>query len=191
MDASVARASQVGYELKTAQPMRATIREFRTKMGHLIGRARREHSTPREIGLAVAVGVFAGCTPFLSLHMWIALALATLLRLNRLWAFVGSRCSILPMFALIGFCEVESAHKLRTGAWAPLVPSEIVAHRAELLTDWLIGAALVGSALAVLAGFFAYAVARRWQKVMTTRTLAGSRPPSSESPTSAPPSPTP
>lgn len=137
----------------------------------------------------MGVGVLTGCTPFFSLHIVLALAVATLLRLNRLWAFVGSRCSILPMFALIGFCEVETAHRLRTGAWAPLSPREIVAHRWELMSDWLIGTAVVGSGLALLAGFVAYAVARSWERAVTKRTLAGSPPRSSESPPSAPPAP--
>jgi uncharacterized protein (DUF2062 family) len=171
--------------------MRASIRVSGARVRALFEKARREHSTPREIGLAVGVGVLAGCTPFFYLHMWIALALATVLRLNRLWAFIGSRCSFLPLFALIGFCEVESAHRVRTGTWAQLSPREIVAHRTELMMDWLVGTALVGSALAVLAGVVAYAVARQWEKRIMARTLAGSPPRSSESPPSAPPSPIP
>jgi hypothetical protein len=171
--------------------MRAMIPLLSGRARALWERARREHSTPGEIGFAVGVGVFAGCTPFLGLHMWIALALATLLRLNRLWAFAGSRLSILPVFAWVGFCEIECAHRLRTGAWAPLAPGEVVAHGAELLTDWLVGTVPVGGGLAVLAGAIAYAVARRWEKDATPRRRAGSRPPSSESPPSAPPTPTP
>lgn len=182
--------------------MRAWIRTNRERIRALLDRARRERSTPREIGLAVGVGVLVGCTPFFYLHMWIALALATALRLNRLWAFIGSRCSTLPVFALIGFCEVQSAHRLRTGAWASLSPRqlreivgrplrEIVAPLRELMTDWLLGAAFVGSGLALLAGLVAYAAARQWHKRVTARRLAGSLPPSSESPPSAPRSPTP
>ncbi|MGO9833882.1 MAG: DUF2062 domain-containing protein [Polyangiaceae bacterium] len=171
--------------------MRATNLALPQRARALWERARREHSTPREIGLAIAVGVFAGCTPFLGFHMWIALGLSTLLRLNRLWAFAGSRVSILPIFAWVGFCEIESAHRLRTGAWASLAPSEVVAHGAELLTDWLIGTVPVGGGLALLAGALAYAVARRWPGDVTPRTRAGSRPPSSESPPSAPPTPIP
>lgn len=162
--------------------MHARIRELPARARRLWERARREHATPREVGLAVAVGVFAGCTPFLGLHMWIALGIATVIRVNRLWAFAGSRISILPLFAWIGFCEIESAHRLRTGAWAPLAPAQVLAHGADLLTDWLIGTALVGGGLAALAGAIAYALARRWQKDVTPRTLAESHPPSSESP---------
>jgi uncharacterized protein (DUF2062 family) len=124
--------------------------------------AKREHSTPRELGWSIAVGVFAGCTPFLGLHMWIALALATLFRLNRLWAFVGSRISFTPLFAVITFCELESAHRLRTGHWALLSPHDAVQHGQELIGDWLLGTLLVGVSLAVTAGLAACMAARRW-----------------------------
>jgi len=137
------------------------------------------------------VGVFAGCTPFLGFHGGIALGLATLLRLNRLWTFAGSRLLVLPLFAWVGFCEVESAHRLRTGAWAPIAPTEILAHRSELFADWLIGTAIVGGGLAAIAGGIAYAMARRWQPAVTPRTREESRPSSSGSPPSAPPTPTP
>ena len=68
---------------------------------------------PREVAWSVAVGVFCGCSPFIGLHMWMALGLATALRLNRLWAFVGSRVSSSILVAWIAFSEVELAHRLR------------------------------------------------------------------------------
>ena len=123
-------------------------------------RAKHEHSTPQELGGSIAVGVFAGCTPFLGLHMWIALALATVLRLNRLWAFVGSRISFTPIFAFITFGEIESAHRLRAGAWLRLSPHDALEHGKELLGDWLVGTVLVGGALAATLGFVAYVAAR-------------------------------
>jgi uncharacterized protein (DUF2062 family) len=132
--------------------------------------ARSEHSTPFEIGWSIAVGVFAGCTPFLGFHMWIALALATFFRLNRLWAFVGSRISFAPLLALITFCELESAHRLRTGAWAALSPHDALEHGKELVADWLIGTLLVGGVLAAALGLAASVAARRWG---TRRPLPG------------------
>lgn len=150
--------------------------------------AKKEHSTPHEIGWAVAVGVLSGSTPFLGLHMWIALGLATLFRLNRVWAFLGSRISFSPLFAFVAFCEIESAHRLRTGSWAPLSPRDAVAHGKELLSDWFLGTAIVGGALAVILGMAAYVVARRWQG-STQQPPHGPRPRSSESPPSVPPAP--
>jgi len=94
--------------------------------------------------------------------MWIALALATVFRLNRMWAFVGSRVSSNVFFVWIAFIEIELGHRLAAGTWVPLVPREALAHGRELVLDWLLGAAIVGSVLAAIGGVVASVVARRW-----------------------------
>jgi uncharacterized protein len=141
------------------------------------------------MGCSVAVGVLCGCTPFIGLHMWMALGLATLLRLNRLWAFLGSRISFNVVFAWVAFSEVEVAHKLRTGQWMPLDPADVLDHGRRLFGDWMLGSLLVGPVLAVALGLVAYGVACRWR--LKQRTLDAAPPPSSGSPRSAPPAPTP
>jgi uncharacterized protein (DUF2062 family) len=162
--------------------------------------AKHEHSTPGKLGWSVGVGVFAGCTPFHGAHMWIALGLATVFRLNRLWAFLGSRISFTPIFVVIAFCQIQVAHRLRTGAWLPLSPQEALAHGRALLVDWLLGSLVVGGALAIALGLVAYVVARYAQRApppgpgdaeaVTARTPAALRLVTSESPRSAPPDPT-
>jgi uncharacterized protein (DUF2062 family) len=151
----------------------------------LLVQAKNEHSSPREVGFAVATGVFSACTPFLGFHMWIALALATVFRLNRLWAFLGSRISIVPVFLLISFCEIELGHRLRKGKWVAMSVHDALAHGRELGVDWALGTVLVGVALAAAVGLAAYGVARGWTKV-TLRTPDAPLRPSSESPPSAP-----
>jgi uncharacterized protein (DUF2062 family) len=153
-------------------------------------RAKREHSTPREVGWSVAIGVFCGCSPFIGLHMWMALGLATALRLNRLWAFLGSRVSVSVLLAWIAFSEIQLAHRLRTGEWMPLKPADVLDHGWQLFGDWLLGAAFVGGVLAALLGGLAYGLARRWRPEVTPHTLEERLPPSSGSPPSAPPAPT-
>ncbi len=170
--------------------MHRAISRLAARARGLWERAKRERSSPAELGFSVAVGVFSACTPFLFLHMWIALGLATVFRLNRLWAFVASRLSIMPVFALITFSEIECAYRLRTGAWVPLVPREAIARGRELVIDWALGTVIVGGALVVLAGVVAYAMARRWQRPSTTHTPAAPHPPPSGSPPSAPAAPT-
>jgi uncharacterized protein (DUF2062 family) len=153
-------------------------------------RAVNERSSPGEIGWSIGIGVLAGCTPLIGLHMWIALALATLLRKNRLWAFVGSRIPSSVFLAFIVFAEIEVAHRVRVGAWAPLTPYEALSHGRELLLDWFLGSALVGPALACVLGSAAYAAARRWPR-LTLRRPSEAPPPSSGSPPSGRPAPTP
>jgi uncharacterized protein (DUF2062 family) len=105
--------------------------------------------------------VFSGCTPAIGFHGWIALGLATLLRLNRLWAFLGSRVSTFFILPWIALAEVELAHRLRTGTWAAVTVDNVLREAPGLLVDWLLGAGLVGGALAAILGFVAYAIARR------------------------------
>jgi uncharacterized protein (DUF2062 family) len=145
--------------LRPAEPLRAWLARLTgPNLRTAWERARSERSSPAEIALAVGVGVFSACTPFLGLHMWIAVGLATLFRLNRLWAFLASRCTFMPVFAGVAFAEMEVAHRLRTGAWIALLPADALAHGPELLWDWALGTVVVGGALAALAAAGAYAV---------------------------------
>jgi hypothetical protein len=172
------------------------LTRFWRRTRDLWARAKREHSTPREVGWSVAIGVFCGCTPFIGLHMWMALGLATALRLNRLWAFLGSRISTNVVLAWIAFSEIELAHRARTGEWMPMTPADVLVHGWQLFGDWLFGAAFVGLVLGALLGLLAYVLARRWRpeeappSTVTPHTLEEPRPPSSGSPPSAPPAPT-
>jgi uncharacterized protein (DUF2062 family) len=181
----------------------------------LYRRAMAEHSTPREVGLSVATGIFCGYTPFLGLHMWMAMGLATAFRLNRLWAFLGSRTSPLVLFVWVSFWEIETGHRLRTGEWAGLTPADVLSQAPDLTKlgtwsagafgrfgslfgDWLIGTLMVAPLLAAAGGLLAYAVAR-WRRArraavadasgtpgVTGRTLDELPPRSSGSPPSAP-----
>jgi uncharacterized protein (DUF2062 family) len=152
-------------------------------------RARRERSSPRELACSVAVGAFVACTPLLGLHFWLALGLATLLRLNRLWTVLASRLSSTPVLLVTTFCEIETAHRLRTGRWVPLAVKAAMNHRKELLFDWVVGTVLVGGLVAVSTGLLTYAIARRRRDIRNRR--AGLPEPSSEFPRSEPPRPNP
>jgi uncharacterized protein (DUF2062 family) len=157
-------------------------------------RAKREHSTPREVGWSVGIGVFCGCSPFVGAHMWMALGLATAFKLNRLWAFLGSRISTSILLAWIAFSEIELAHRVRTGEWMPLKPDDVFVHVWELFGDWLVGSLVVGAVLGALLGSLTYALARRWRREeadpVTPRTPGEPLPPSSGSRRSAPRAPT-
>lgn len=172
---------------------RPLLRRLWSGTKRLWERARREHSTPREVGWSVGLGVFSGCTPFLGFHMWIALGLATLFRLNRLWAFLGSRVSTSGLYVPIVLAEIQGAHRLRTGAWAPLSLQTVWACRWEYAKDWLMGAAAMGIVLGAVLGLLAYRTARQWaasaRGQASARSPAAPLPPSSGCPPSAPPAP--
>jgi uncharacterized protein (DUF2062 family) len=123
--------------------------------------AKTERATPRQIGFAVALGVFVGCSPAVGFHGGLAVGCATVLRLNRLWAFLGSRTSAFFVLPLITYAEVQTAHHLRTGEWITLDRARVLEHGTELLADWFLGMIPVGGALATALGFLAYAIADR------------------------------
>jgi uncharacterized protein (DUF2062 family) len=161
--------------------MRSVLAALTAFSRELWERAKREPSSPRQIAFSVAVGAFTACTPFLGFHLGIAVVLATLLRLNRPWAMIASRTPP-PLFLAITFAEIELAHRLRTGRWAPIELHSALAQARELTIDWALGTLIVGVPLAALVGLLAWVIARRWQR-LNPRTPGAVRRPSSESPT--------
>ena len=136
---------------------------FRTLVAHarlLWNKAKSERASPREVGLAVALGVFIGCSPALGLHAWIAVGAASVVRLNRLFALLGSRVSFFLVLPWITLCELQVGHHLRTGSFVTLERRTIVKQAPTLLGDWLIGWIPVGTGLALVLGVLVYALAR-------------------------------
>ena len=123
--------------------------------------AKSERASPREIGWAVAIGAFAGCTPAVGVHGPLAMGLATLARKNRLFAWLGSRISNVVLLPFIALAEIQLSYRLRTGAWLVVDRDHILAQAPSLLLDWCIGMFPVGGAVAALMGMLAYALARR------------------------------
>jgi len=123
--------------------------------------AKTERATPPQVAWAVGLGVFVGCTPALGLHGWIAVGAATLFRLNRLYAFLGSRVSSVFVLPWIVLCEVQLAHRVRTGSFLALTNSDVLEKARDFLLDWFLGTLPVGGALAALFAAAAYAWARR------------------------------
>lgn len=143
-------------------PVRRLLRRVIKRLRAVWELAKGEHASPRGVGWAVGVGVFAGCTPAVGFHGWLAVGLATVLRLNRLWAFLGSRVSSLVILPWIVLAEVQLAHRVRTGAWAPLHVDTVLHEGRALLVDWVVGMVPVGGLLAVILGVTAYVAARRF-----------------------------
>ncbi len=123
--------------------------------------AKSERASPREIGWAVALGAFIGCTPAVGLRPWIAVAAATVLKKNRLFAYLGSHTSNILFMPFITVAEVQLSHRLRTGEWATIDRRHITEQAPTLLLDWCLGTIPVGLAVALALGFLAYGLALR------------------------------
>lgn len=120
-----------------------------------------ERATPREVGWAVGIGAFAGCTPAVGFHGFVALFLATLFRKNRLLAWLGSRISNFVFLPFIVFAEVQVAHRLRTGDWVTLDFHHAADQAAALLLDWCIGTFPVGGLIGLAMGLASWTLAER------------------------------
>jgi uncharacterized protein len=111
----------------------------------------RKHRTPAELSSSLGVGVFIGCTPFFGFHTMLAIVISSLCGLNVAYVWFGTQISN-PLLAV--FLTVLSVRVGRyvMGASAPTLGA--------FSLEWFVGSALVGSALAVLAGVSSYYVAR-------------------------------
>ena len=142
-----------------------------------------EHSSPREVALAVGIGVFAGCTPAVGFHGWVAIGLAALFRKNKLWSWVGSRISNMFILPWIILAEIQLAHRIRVGRWLVLSVDEVRDAGPAMLLDWLLGSVPVGLTLGLVLGLATYGFTT-WRGSLKRGKLAPPPPPSSESPAS-------
>ena len=128
--------------------------------------AKNERASRREIFWAVFIGAFAGCTPAIGIHGGLAIALATLFRKNRLFAWLGSRISNMIFLPFIAYTEVQVAHRLRCGEWAVMTVDRdrALEQAGTLLLDWSIGTIPVGIVIGVAVGMIGYAWAWRRDK---------------------------
>jgi uncharacterized protein (DUF2062 family) len=156
--------------------------------------AKSERATPREIFWAVFLGAFAGCTPAIGFHGWVAVGFATIFRKNRLFAWIGSRISNMVFLPFIIYAEVEVAHRLRTGVWVVIDLHDrdrVIEQAKELFLDWCLGTIPIGIALGIFFGALGWVFARRrdrkralaaGQEAATPSPPAEPRAPSSGSP---------
>jgi uncharacterized protein (DUF2062 family) len=121
--------------------------------------AKSERASPREIGWAVAIGGFAGCTPAIGVHGPLALGLATVLKKNRLFAWLGSRISNMVFLPFIALAEVQISHRIRAGTWLQLDRDNVLDQGGTLLLDWCLGTIPVGAFIGLLMGLVSWGVA--------------------------------
>ena len=116
-----------------------------------------EHSTPGRLGVAVGVGVFAGCSPVHGFQFLLALGLALLLRLNKLAVMLGLQVSIPPLNLLIIYLGLQTGERMLHGRWLPLRLGALRAaggaHMVRtFLADFVVGSLALGTVLGLLAG---------------------------------------
>jgi glycosyltransferase involved in cell wall biosynthesis/uncharacterized protein (DUF2062 family) len=114
-----------------------------------------EKNTPGELGLAVAIGAFIGCTPLIGLHWLLALYAGTRMHLNRIACVAATNISFGPMTAVIALGSIWLG-KLLLGQpqWLPqtLEWSVVGAFARDSLGAWVLGSAIIGLAAAFATG---------------------------------------
>jgi hypothetical protein len=123
-------------------------------------------------------------SPLLYMHIWVGLLLATIFRVNRLWALfastVPSLFGLLRPLILVG--EIATGHLIIEHEWVHVDRENILEQARGRIVDLLVGAGVWGLVFGALFGLVAYVIARR-------RKPAELPAPTSESPPSGSPAP--
>jgi uncharacterized protein (DUF2062 family) len=109
-----------------------------------------EHASPRNLALAGAFGAFAGTLPILGLHTVLVYYGAQRMKLNRLLALATNQLGIPPVVPAL--C-IEVGYYLRHHEWLTEISMRTLGREAPLrIWEWLLGALVVGPALAIVVG---------------------------------------
>lgn len=121
-----------------------------------------EHTSPRNLGGAAALGIVIGSLPFLGLHTVLVIFAARWLRLNRLLAF-GTNQLCMPPF-VPALC-IEVGYYLRHGRFLTEITLQTIGREAlERFWEWLIGSLVVGPALGAVVGVAIWLLATLQQR---------------------------
>lgn len=123
-------------------------------------RLRTEGDSPGRQAAAVGLGLFVGCSPLYGLHLAICVALASLLRLNRLQTYLAAQISVPVVAPFLVLAEIETGRLLRGAGWLPF---DLAALRR--LDPWQFGLDLVTGSLVVGVVLGALAAAITWHAV--------------------------
>jgi len=133
-----------------------------------------EHAGAGRLGVAVAMGVLVGCTPFLGFQVLIVIAIATLFRLNRIAALLGAQVSTPPITPLLLFANAQVGAILLHRRWLPISFKAVrtapnMKFVLDLFLELLVGGLVVGGVLALVFGGFTSCVVRRRRAKLSSK----------------------
>jgi hypothetical protein len=113
----------------------------------------------------VLVGCIVGCTPLFGFHILLCIALSFALGLNKLVVYGAANLSIPPLVPFIGFASVQLGERTLHGRWLSLARADFPARSGAQLArlffvDWMVGGAILGSAIGLVAGGVTFAILR-------------------------------
>ena len=165
--------------------MKKAWRYLRSRAVRLYIKARRSAGTPHEIAGGLAVGVFIGCLPYPG-HMLTALLLAWILRVRKIPAVVGTLLVPPPLWGPLGYSYLWLGRwlaRILPKSWfvmenyqKPEPPYGAVDRASMLLekhfagiVEFLLGAALIAGAIALLVYFLFKPVVARYQALRAAK----------------------
>jgi len=117
-----------------------------------------ENSTPKQIALAVTVGIFLATLPLLAAHSVTIVFVATRLKLNRLIALNVSHLCAPPFVPAIA---VELGYFLLNGRFLTEFTVQTLGYEAlQRFWEYLLGSVVLAPFLALFAGGLSYLIAR-------------------------------
>ena len=127
------------------------IKRFRALMRYLV----HEKSSPGELGMAVALGVFWGCSPWIGFHWMLALYSSTRQHVNRIAAVAATNISFGPLTGVLAIASIWLG-KLMLGQPMALPRTtnwRILSNFAwNSLGAWALGSVIIGLVAAVSLG---------------------------------------
>jgi uncharacterized protein (DUF2062 family)/2-polyprenyl-3-methyl-5-hydroxy-6-metoxy-1,4-benzoquinol methylase len=116
----------------------------------------------------VGLGVLVGCTPFYGFQILLGIAIASLLRLNRLGVVFGAQVSTPPLTPLIAYLGIQVGEFVLRGkffplSWAAFAAKPLRQVASELFLDFLIGGLIVGGFLGALGALLTTVVVKRFR----------------------------
>ena len=126
----------------------------------------RENTSPGQLALAAAMGVFFGTLPLIALHSLVIMLSATYFRLNKVAALSASQLCMPPVVPAL--C-IEIGHLLRHGRFLTEISLETIGYQAlDRLYEWLLGSLILAPFLAFLVGGVTLLLARLARRSMAT-----------------------
>jgi len=128
--------------------------------------------TPRKIAFAFSLGVFIGISPFLGLHTLMAIAFASIFRLNKLvtlaGAFVTNPWTIIPIYSFSTWVGIKITGHETTFTHANFKEITIInlfSILKELILPFFVGTILFGLTAGAVSYLLVYSLLKRMRKI--------------------------
>ncbi|MBE0425093.1 MAG: DUF2062 domain-containing protein [Nitrospirae bacterium] len=106
--------------------------------------------SPNEIASAVSIGTFIACIPLIGIHTIIAIALASLLRLNTFVVLLGTQISNPLSFPFQLFISAEIGSLILNGHFLDIKFSKDINYVSHYIAPIIIGSLVLGITISIL-----------------------------------------